>query len=59
MNAVFTDIIIGETKSSKTARETREKKKMPERKVGSVTYETEIPSRQHPLQIFHVNMLKK
>ncbi len=29
------------------------------RKVGSVTYEIEIPSRQQPLQIFHVNMLKK
>ncbi len=29
------------------------------RKVGSVTYEIEIPSRQQPLQILHVNMLKK
>lgn len=29
------------------------------RKVGSVTYEIEIPSRHQPLQIFHINMLKK
>lgn len=29
------------------------------RKVGPVTYEIEIPSRTQPLQIFHVNMLKK
>uniref|UniRef100_A0A8C1TWC8 ribonuclease H n=1 Tax=Cyprinus carpio TaxID=7962 RepID=A0A8C1TWC8_CYPCA len=29
------------------------------RKVGPVTYELEIPSRTQPLQIFHVNMLKK
>lgn len=29
------------------------------RKVGSITYEIEIPSRQQPLQIFHINMLKK
>ncbi len=28
-------------------------------KVGSVTYANDIPSRQQPLQIFHVNMLKK
>lgn len=29
------------------------------RKVGSVDYEIEMPSRQQPLQIFHANMLKK
>lgn len=29
------------------------------RKVGFVTYEIEIPSRHQPLQIFHINMLKK
>ncbi len=29
------------------------------RRVGPVTYEIEIPSRTQPLQIFHVNMLKK
>ncbi len=30
-----------------------------QRKVGSVTYEVHIPSRSKPLQIFHVNLLKK
>lgn len=30
-----------------------------QRKVGPVTYEIEIPSRNQPLQIFHINMLKK
>lgn len=29
------------------------------RKVGSVNYEIEMPSRQQPLQMFHINMLKK
>lgn len=29
------------------------------RKIGPVTYEREIPSRTQPLQIYHVNMLKK
>lgn len=29
------------------------------RKVGPVTYENEIPSRSQPLQVFHINMLKK
>lgn len=29
------------------------------RKVGPVTYEIEIPSRSQPLQVFHINMLKK
>lgn len=29
------------------------------RKVGPVTYEIEIPSRRQPLQVFHINILKK
>ncbi|KAL1264151.1 hypothetical protein QQF64_004506 [Cirrhinus molitorella] len=29
------------------------------RKVSAVNYEIEIPNRQQPLQVFHVNMLKK
>ncbi len=29
------------------------------RKVGPVDYQIEIPSRQQPLQVFHVNLLKK
>lgn len=29
------------------------------RKLGSVTYEIEMPSRQHPFQTFHINMLKQ
>lgn len=29
------------------------------RKLGPVTYEIEMPSRQHPLETFHVNMLKQ
>lgn len=30
-----------------------------QRRVGPVTYEIKIPSRAQPLQVFHVNMLKK
>lgn len=29
------------------------------RKVGPVDYQIEIPSRQQPLQVFHINLLKK
>lgn len=29
------------------------------RKVGPVDYQIEMPSRQQPLQVFHVNLLKK
>lgn len=32
---------------------------IPSEEVGPVTYEIEMPSRNKPLQTFHVNMLKK